>query len=465
MSHIYHGFEDFVLNDISGLAVPTKALCKFKCLTDYAEVLEYEPQQPISDGEVVKEMIPAATRPRYATLQFVFYSWVLMKSLFCQLIWIWDPWDFKHDPQMKKRLRCATMPWAIPPALVILWGVCWMFWPPLPYSVPGEFTHDPQLPDPSGNAINVTSEFDDIDSEYHGHENMESDLPRVVNQIKTGATDFSPYDLSPRNFDNWENTDWIGTASDSILSSEVTLNTMPADDPFGAPLGGYSIMETSATMSSSMPQNLELNKGSSHTLSKSNTIGETTESSVRATASLTSTMDVSSTEKKFTCLDCGEGFTRASTLQRHQSEKHSDDPEIFPCPSTGCKRSDKQNAFKRAAHLTRHLKSCKKRPERQKSSQEDSSEHHSAYHIDDSHSSAVFDESKETGRKRKAADEENLNANTSEQVIDFLKKRRRQLLAEADAGERKVRAQREEARKLGECIKSLEGGYEDGAGM
>jgi len=30
------------------------------------------------------------------------------------------------------RPRCTTMPWSIWPALVVLWGVCWMFYPPRP---------------------------------------------------------------------------------------------------------------------------------------------------------------------------------------------------------------------------------------------------------------------------------------------------------------------------------------------
>ena len=30
----------------------------------------------------------------------------------------------------RRRPKCTTMPWEIWPSLVVLWGVCWMFYPP-----------------------------------------------------------------------------------------------------------------------------------------------------------------------------------------------------------------------------------------------------------------------------------------------------------------------------------------------
>lgn len=251
---------------------------------------------------------------------------------------------------------------------------------------------------------------------------------------------------------------------DIILSNELTLNTR-VNNPVGVLISGSSNTETIATACSGLSHNLEQNKGSSCIISKSSNIGSANEDKERIAEPPALTMDVSSATKKFTCLDCGEGFTRASTLQRHQSEKHSDNPEMFPCPNTGCRRSDTQNAFKHAAHLTRHLKSCKIRSERQKSSQARSSEHHSGYQTDSSLSSTVIDEHKGAGKKRKATDEAGRSAQTSQQVIAFLVKRRRQLLAEAEAGEKKAKAQREEATKLAECIRSLEGDSGDGAGV
>ncbi|CAH0055082.1 unnamed protein product [Clonostachys solani] len=355
------------------------------------------------------------------------------------------------------------MPWAIPAALAVLWGVCWMFWPPLHHSVPGDFNHDPQVPDPSRNGLNVASEFDDIDSEYHAHAKVDCDLPRPVNQISTEDIDISQYDLTPQIF-NYQYTDWAGTVSDIIPSDEFKINTQ-ADNPVGSFISMSSNTEATDTTSSEMSHNLGRNKGSSYIPSTTSNINPTCGSSERIAEFSTFTVDVSSTTKKFTCLDCGEGFTRASTLQRHQTEKHNNNAEMFPCPNTGCRRSDLQNAFKRAAHLTRHLKSCKKQPEGQGSYQAGSSEQYSAYQTDISHTSTSIDEYKEAEKKRKATDEEDLSTNTGEQVIDFLQKKRRQLLAEAEAGEKRARAQREEATKLAECIRCLEGDNGDGAGI
>jgi hypothetical protein len=33
----------------------------------------------------------------------------------------------------RRRPKCTTMPWEIWPSLVVLWGVCWMFYPPTFY--------------------------------------------------------------------------------------------------------------------------------------------------------------------------------------------------------------------------------------------------------------------------------------------------------------------------------------------
>ncbi|CAH0028170.1 unnamed protein product [Clonostachys rhizophaga] len=340
------------------------------------------------------------------------------------------------------------MPWTIPPTLAVLWGVCWMFWPPLHHSVPGQFTYNPRVSEPSGNGVNAASEFDDID----------------ISQISPGDIDFSQYDFTPQLFDNLGYTDWTGIVGDIVLSNELTISTR-VTNPVGALISGTSSTEAPATTCSGLSHNLEQNEGSSCIISKRSNTDSASADKERIDDTPALTLDVSSATKKFRCLDCGEGFTRASTLQRHQSEKHSDNPETFPCPNTGCRRSNTQNAFKRAAHLTRHLKSCKKHSERQKSFQARSSEHHLGYQTDSSFTSTVIDEHKEAGKKRKATDEADSSTQTSELVIAFLRKRRRQLLAEAEAGEEKAKAQREEATKLAECIRSLEGESGDGAGI
>lgn len=441
MSHTYRGLESFVLDKLFRLKIFVGALLSYlsgcQYLTDNAETLELESQQPSLPVEESEEIRVAA----FLIFTTYFFSvFVFLEGLL--IFW------FKFPRWGKKRPPCTTMPWTIPPALAVLWGVCWMFWPPLHHSVPGQFTYNPRASDPSRNGVNAASEFDDID----------------ISQISTRDIDFSEYDLTPQIFDNLGYTDWTDTVSDMMLLNELTANTR-ADNPFDALIGRSSNIEAHAATPPRMSHNLEQNKGISSIPLRSNNADEIRESIKPITETPTFTMDVSSATKKFTCLDCGEGFTRTSTLQRHQSEKHSDNPEIFPCPNTGCRRSDTQNAFKRAAHLTRHLKSCKKRPEGQKSSQASSSEHHLGCQTDSRLASTIIYEHKEAGNKRKATDEADPSTQTSEQVIAFLRKRRRQLLAEAEAGEKKAKAQREEATKLAECIRSLEGDSGDGAGI
>lgn len=45
----------------------------------------------------------------------------------------------------RRRPKCTTMPWEIWPSLVILWGVCWMFYPPPIYQDGNQ--HQPPLED------------------------------------------------------------------------------------------------------------------------------------------------------------------------------------------------------------------------------------------------------------------------------------------------------------------------------
>ncbi|CAN9137554.1 unnamed protein product [Alternaria alternata] len=59
---------------------------------------------------------------------------VVLLFLFCKFSGISD-----NDQPM-----CITMPWNIRPALIVLWGVCWMFYPPQDYVDPSN-TQDAEL--------------------------------------------------------------------------------------------------------------------------------------------------------------------------------------------------------------------------------------------------------------------------------------------------------------------------------
>ncbi|ETS86056.1 hypothetical protein PFICI_04081 [Pestalotiopsis fici W106-1] len=85
---------------------------------------------------------------------------IILASLF---LFIFNPSRF----QRPKHITCATMPWSIWPALVILWGVCWMFhspWSPLSAGIDYEeltnqvlyeFTAAPPLDPHIGNEFDV----------------------------------------------------------------------------------------------------------------------------------------------------------------------------------------------------------------------------------------------------------------------------------------------------------------------
>lgn len=54
--------------------------------------------------------------------------WLLIMLLSCLLQGLKDSRQLSGY-RNRARPPCTTMPWCIPPALVVLWGVCWMFYP------------------------------------------------------------------------------------------------------------------------------------------------------------------------------------------------------------------------------------------------------------------------------------------------------------------------------------------------
>ena len=61
------------------------------------------------------------------------FEWMQKISLLCVCLYKQVSETFRFEGKAKwfpnrKRIPCSTMPWMIRPSLVVLWGVCWMFY-------------------------------------------------------------------------------------------------------------------------------------------------------------------------------------------------------------------------------------------------------------------------------------------------------------------------------------------------
>lgn len=126
MPHTYRGLESFVLDKLFRITIFARALlsllsgCRY--LADDAETLELESQQPSSPAESSGKIRVGAV--------LIFWTYFSLIVVFLEVPLIY--W-LKFPCRGKRRPPCTTMPWIIPPALAVLWGVCWMFWPPMLY--------------------------------------------------------------------------------------------------------------------------------------------------------------------------------------------------------------------------------------------------------------------------------------------------------------------------------------------
>ncbi|KAF2792109.1 hypothetical protein K505DRAFT_308235 [Melanomma pulvis-pyrius CBS 109.77] len=68
-------------------------------------------------------------------------------------------WNFSEFPN-RCRPPCRTMPWDIRPALLVLWGVCWMFYPPS--STPQQDEYD------TVQGVGLLNTYSDFSNEAHG---------------------------------------------------------------------------------------------------------------------------------------------------------------------------------------------------------------------------------------------------------------------------------------------------------
>ncbi|VTT83080.1 unnamed protein product [Fusarium fujikuroi] len=256
------------------------------------------------------------------------------------------------------RHTCTTMPWTILPALLILWGVCWMFivgssqpeheWGNAADAIisPVPAAHDLHADfygigiEAEGLQGSVAEDFDN--GGYLGQDTLEGLWPRDIQLMNDLVHPLIFAQNAPRD-PNFLNTDLTsrGDSESLELTAQGTAEILPAaaeeeSNPTACISTGDK-GETDATGSASC------SGYGQRTIDSDEYIRE------------------EETRSRFVCPDCQQTFARQFTLSRHRTEKHkhaSNLEESLLCPNRGCKRS-KGKPFKRGFHLKRHLESCK----------------------------------------------------------------------------------------------------------
>ncbi|CZR46794.1 uncharacterized protein FPRO_12245 [Fusarium proliferatum ET1] len=249
---------------------------------------------------------------------------------------------------------CTTMPWTILSALLVLWGVCWMFIigpgdlepekfkAPAPTFSPAPAAYDflensgaayyelglPSvlMPEPSSTGFD---QHPTIDSLLFTDDGAGID-PIYLVQHAPQDPDFLSFDVLPRN-----SAGIVETSAKEDLTRELPAAVTP--DP---------ILQTYGDANRQDPFNQMVNIA---------LVGQVVQN----------TSDQKSISY-FACPKCQQRFANSFTLNRHQTEAHKDaassPEESFPCPNRGCKRSAKGSPFKRLYNLNRHLQVCKHNP-------------------------------------------------------------------------------------------------------
>ncbi|KAG4283414.1 hypothetical protein FPRO06_07793 [Fusarium proliferatum] len=244
------------------------------------------------------------------------------------------------------RHTCTTMPWTILPALLILWGVCWMFiiGSSQPENEWGNATDPIISPEPAAHDFHADFYGIGIEAEgpqasvadgfnnrrYLSQETLEELWAQDVELMNELIHPLTFAQTSPQdpNFLNLDMTS-RGDSESLELVSQDTAKILPA-----------AAMERS-TLTASISAD---NSGEGDATGNADSSGD---------GHRTSNLDdkVEETKAPFACPDCQRTFARPFTLSRHRTEKHKHAPrldESLLCPNTGCKRSNGK-PFKRSA--------------------------------------------------------------------------------------------------------------------
>ncbi|KAH7196230.1 hypothetical protein BKA60DRAFT_660589 [Fusarium oxysporum] len=248
---------------------------------------------------------------------------------------------------------CTTMPWTILPALLVLWGVCWMF-----IIGPGDLEPERlNAPVPTFSPVPAGYDFYDGPAASYGDEFQA----------------FSIADISTVAHENQLNLDellysGVGTTNHQLDPIHFVQAT-PQDPDFlardfqrrtSAEDTEWSEKET-WDLTGVLPATVTLDP-ILQTYDDTNCHGPPDPAVNVALVGHRNRDDSRCQEAKahFECPDCQQTFARRSTLGRHRRQAcksaSSSSEQSFPCPNPQCKHSAGRSPFKRLEHLKRHLK-------------------------------------------------------------------------------------------------------------
>ncbi|KAH6995624.1 hypothetical protein BKA56DRAFT_138277 [Ilyonectria sp. MPI-CAGE-AT-0026] len=237
----------------------------------------------------------------------------LKKIIFLlQQVWLVLEWCVVFFPVPSKfpggrRYLCTTMPWTIWPALVVLWGVCWMFYP-----------------SPTGGELALKN------------------LDRLLD--KSNQEESAAFAC------------WLVQCDSNMFSDMKKISKTPNPGALDSPQPQYP-PETESSDQSKAPSTLEgLGSLESHPTPP--------DASIPTIGSESGTNTTSDGVSSIHCPACGKAFSRRDVCTRHQKESckknrgRQSDHFIHLCPYPTCKRSESGHGFKRRAHLQQHLNHC-----------------------------------------------------------------------------------------------------------
>ncbi|KAF5615408.1 hypothetical protein F52700_13378 [Fusarium sp. NRRL 52700] len=240
------------------------------------------------------------------------------------------------------RHTCTTMPWTIFPALLVLWGVCWMFI--IGSSQPEHECRNPVDPmiSPAPAAYDFYPNFHDI--------GIEEGLQGSAADNFDNSGHFSHDSLE----ELWQGD--VQLMNDPIHLLIFAQNT-PQDPNFLVPdMRSCGDSESLRLTTQDMVEILPAAAMRDSTLTACTNTDSGAERDTTGSADSSGygqrTIDSDDrseeTQGRLACPDCPQTFTRPFTLSRHRTEKHKDassSEESLLCPNTGCKRSN-GNPFK-----------------------------------------------------------------------------------------------------------------------
>ncbi|RSL80233.1 hypothetical protein CEP52_017421 [Fusarium oligoseptatum] len=235
------------------------------------------------------------------------------------------------------------MPWTIWPALVVLWGVCWMFYPS-----PGRTAGATELETQSD--LDYQPQSEDI-----GGEQLSSGLDTT--QLISHSLEASLY------CGEWWALDQPSTIYDpTTMPMNHDMAAYPLDSagqPGPIRTGGPARSPTNPAHRGSTAQlTLSPNFQQQSQSQGSRAVAESTTDNIVMAASRPRATN------RFKCPQCYKVLSRSDALERHQRSQHNRRVEEHLCPYKSCKHSRQGSGFARRDGLRRHLKACKSRPRR-----------------------------------------------------------------------------------------------------